>query len=110
MWKKLEQLHLYREPLHQREQGRGVGNAVEGTGCRVPILCSRLNSWALNWGRRKWLSVFFLNKFAHKCRDEQGAVFHYHYDVEYVKAAYSDMIWRCSCAALFVHTKRAGSL
>jgi len=46
MWKKLEQLHLYREPLYQREQGRGMGNTVEGTGHRVPILCSRLNSWA----------------------------------------------------------------
>lgn len=46
MWKKLEQLRLYHEPLYQREQGRGVGNVVEGTGYGVPVLCSGLNSWA----------------------------------------------------------------
>lgn len=72
MWKKLEQLHLYHEPLYQREQGRGVGKAAEGTGYGLPFLCSRLNSCAWNWDRRKWWSVFFLIIFSHKCRDRQG--------------------------------------
>lgn len=58
MWKKLEQLHLYHEPLYRREWGKGIGNAVEVTGCGVPILCSTLNSWAKT-GTRENIYQYF---------------------------------------------------
>lgn len=109
MRKKLEQLHLYREPLHQREQGRGVGNVVEGTGQRVPILCSRLNSLKTGAGENDY-QYFSQIRLLTNVGISRGAVFQYHNDAEYVEAGCSDMIQCCSCTALFVYTKRAGSL